>query len=353
MGRNIKLRTALRQQLRSMAAFGQSKHRHKLYTQDERAELKQTMLTMGFTQESIDKAVSETDTAKYKIFSFGTMETYQKQVAYFADYVAEHTGTERTSMEDAEQYIQPFINAQAKKGLSPCTINTRLSAITKATGLYNKDFEHPERHYAECRRGLAPALNDEKNSRNHAVILDANTIIGVRRKELEEIRLEDIRTTDKGHLEIHTIGKGGKHNINHITKQTELDVIQGYIKQAQTEHRDTLFTKEQLKNDCDLHSCRADRAKNYYNQIIEEMRAEPDRREYYKEYINSALQERGRKTLTDKQFERDYRCRSYNKALLEERGAATQFNRVAVLMVSIDVTNHYRCDTTVQHYLAK
>ncbi|MDL2323966.1 hypothetical protein LJC61_02270 [Ruminococcaceae bacterium OttesenSCG-928-A16] len=141
--------------------------------------------------------------------------------------------------------------------------------------------------------------------------------------------------------------------MNIIKKQIEIDVIQGYMKQAQSERRDTLFTKEQFRNDCNLHSCRADRAKSYYNQIVEEMRAEPERREYYKEYINNALREKGRRTFTDKQFERDYRCRGYNKTLLEEKGTATQFDRVAVLMVSIDVTNHYRCDTTVQHYLTK
>ena len=352
MGRNIKLRTALRQQLRSMAAFGQSKHEHKIATQTERAQLKQDMLKMGFMQEVVDQAVAETDTAKDKIFSFGTMEVYQKQIGYFADYVTEQTGTDRTSIEDAKQYIQPFINAQDEKGLSPYTINTRLSAITKSMGLYNKDFEHPSRHYADCRRGLAPALNDEKNSRNHADILDANRIIGVRRSELEKIRLEDIKTTDKG-LEVHSIGKGGKYNVNVIKKDIEIEVIQGYMKQAQAESRDTLFSKEQLKNDTDLHSCRADRAKTYYSQIVGEMRAEPERRAYYKEYINEAMREKGRKTFTDRQFENTYRCRGRTKATLEARGALTEFDRVAVMMVSIDITNHYRESVTVAHYLTK
>ena len=48
-----------------------------------------------------------------------------------------------------------------------------------------------------------------------------------------------------------------------------------------------------------------------------------------------------------------YRCRGQNRKKLEKLGKPTVFDRVAVLYVSCTVTNHFRSDTTVQHYLVK
>jgi len=283
-------------------------------------------------------------------------KTYEKQVNNFEKYILEQIGTKRISLEESIKYIQSYINQYD----NPNTQNTKISALAKATHTKISDYDRLERHYAETIRGVEKAIHDKYNETKARDALDLNRAIGVRREELSLIKLADIKYNSRGELEVHTPNaKGGKYNVNVILDTKHREVIENYVELAKAEGRDTLLSSQMLKNDADLHNMRAVHAVDVYKSICEDMKNNPDRREFYKQEIERKFNEynkrcrEGKEKAVPKNLDNPYRCRGYNKEILEDRGKPTVFDRVAVMYVSTHCLGHFREDTTVQHYLTK
>ena len=351
--RQAKLRTALRKELTMQQAYGNKKHDDKIITSLKKRDIAIELGQKGYSKEEIKIEKAKINESKDKIYWDGTMKQYTRDVDRFCDFVLEQTGTERMSVQESKEYIQPWLNSMADKGLASGTIKTYMHAVLKAVHERASGYDRPKVSYADRRKGGDyKAINDEKNRRNHADILDLNRVVGVRRNELPKIKLDDIKMTDRG-IEVYTVGKGGKHNTNVIRDSVKQEVLLHYVERAKAEGRKTLVTAAQMKNDADLHSERAHCAKDYYKYIMDEIRANPQKREEYKAHINTILRETGRQPKTNRQFEHDYFCRGDNKLDLLEQGKPIRYDRVATMMVSIEVLNHYREDTTINFYLSR
>lgn len=338
MARNS-IKYELKNALREKESYGRSKHNDKLATYEKRAEMKK----QGCSYEER----LEVNELKDHIYSYSTMKTYQQQVGYFGDWLIAE-GHKKINLEDSKDYIQDYIHYLEEDGKSPYSINTALAAICKATGACQHDYTHPPRTIANIERGSGERRNDKYNEKNHADILDANRLLGLRRNELRRLRAKDIVEKD-GVVIVQTKGKGGRHNEQIYIFEDEKEMILAL--KAGKEPEDKLFSRDRFDNDADLHNQRALRAQDVYNRVLEDMRLHPERREYYKQQIQSYYETRGR--ICKENLDNPYCIRGALRQKMTVQNRDCTFDRVAVLFVSISVLSHTRSDTTVEHYLCK
>ena len=123
------------------------------------------------------------------------------------------------------------------------------------------------------------------------------------------------------------------------------------MRQAITNGRETLLSKEQMNHDADLHHARAMCAVDEYNRILQDIHKNPEQREFYKNFIRDIFKKYNKPLLED--LDKPYYLRGAGKKLCISQGKSYIFDRVAVLYVSLTILHHFRSDTTVQHYLIK
>jgi len=350
MARVPYISVTLRRRLSAMYVPGESKQAHKEETRRLRAEYKKDLVLQGYTKKEAHKMSLSICTYKDKIFCSNTLKSYFKAVDSFQHFCAETLGTKRITLEEAATHVQEYVNWCIEKEMTPPTIKTYLSGVCKAMALNISDYQKPEIHYADAIRGVLPAKNDIYNATHAANALRANRIIGLRRNELCTLALRDIHFFED-RVEVYTIGKGKKSNVNVITDPNEIAELKSMVKEAEEKGQTFLLSKSETRNDADLHHERALKAISVYEKTVEDMTKHPERRAYYQSEIKRIFDENG-KTLYEN-LDNPYRCRGENKKKLISMGKNTVFDRTAVLYVSCTITNHFRCDTTVQHYLIK
>lgn len=348
--RTRQLTYALRANLEGMAAYGESKKTYKDKTNAMRRQKYRELLYKGVSRDDIHKELLHIDSAKDKIFSYSTMKNYIRFVKDFAAYVYIQTGTSRVSISDSVLYIQPYINSLISKGDSPNTIYLKLAAVCKATGQFVVDYTHPIRRYSDVTRSVKSAVRDKFNDKRAAAALELNRAIGLRRNELARVSINDIQLGEKCAY-IYSKGKGGKNNITYISDPVKLDILYKYMSQAIADGRETLLSKEQMNHDADLHHARAMCAIDEYNRILADIKANPERREFYKSFIRDMFKKHNKPLLED--LDKPYFLRGAGKKLCISQGKSYIYDRVAVLYVSLTILHHFRSDTTVQHYLIK
>lgn len=348
--RTRQLTYALRANLEGMAAYGESKKKYKDKTNAMRRQKYKELLYKGVSRDDIHKELLHIDSAKDKIFSYSTMKNYIRFVKDFANFVYIQTGTSRVSISDSVKFIHSYINSLISKGDSPNTINLKLAAVCKATGQFVVDYTHPIRRYSDVTRSVKTAVRDKFNDKRAAAALELNRAIGLRRNELARVSINDIRIGEKCAY-IYSKGKGGKNNITYISDPKKLDILYKYMRQAIANGRETLLSKEQMNHDADLHHARAMCAIDEYKRVAEDMRINPERREFYKDYIRDIFKKYNKPLLED--LDKPYYLRGAGKKLCISQGKSYIYDRVAVLYVSLTILHHFRSDTTVQHYLIK
>lgn len=136
----------LKQSLRAMAAFGESKKAYKEETSRLRTEYKNRLLSQGYSKKEAHKTAQSICTYRDKIFSQSTLSAYQKAAGVFEQFCQETLGTKRLTLEEAKNHVQEFVDWNISKDLTPQTVHLRLSAICKALKLNISDYEKPIRH---------------------------------------------------------------------------------------------------------------------------------------------------------------------------------------------------------------
>ncbi len=341
----------LKKELRAMYCPGESKKAYIDETNRQGAAYKKELIEQGCSKQEAHRLSQDICTYREKIFSESTLQSYQKSVQVFEQFCKEQLGTKRISMLEAALHVQEFADWCSAKGYTAQTIHLRLSAVCKAMRLKLCDYEKPIRHAADTTRGTQTAKNDAYNEKRAEKALSVNRLIGVRRQELGKIKLSDISFLAPDWAEVYTVGKGGKHNTNLLFTVADVAKLKAYVDEAAAKGQTYLLTKEELQNDADLHSARAQRAKDVYTYVCADMKAHPERRDYYKDTIRRIFDRNGKRLTED--LDIPYRCRGQNRQKLLEMDKDATYDRVAVMFVSCTVTNHFRSNVTVTHYLSK
>lgn len=333
--------------------IGTSKHQDKQETQRERSLKSKELKEQGLSGKDYLRELDNINKSDDKIYMDKTFNEYKKICNRFSEYVIEQHGSRRLTIEESRQYIQGYINKLIQEEKSPSYQKKCLAAICKGTNSKMRDYYHQEVNYAKQtqRKHEQGSIHKSYNERKHSDVLDLNKCIGIRRNELLNLKTKDVKFYEDRCEVFCKCAKGGKDNYNIIRDTKKIEVIKLYYDKAINENRENFISKEMLNNDADLHRSRAQNARDEYYRVIEDIEKN-NNRDYYKNLIKEEIERKHKNYNLDK-LDIPYRCRGENREILESLNIPTEWDRVGVMYVSLFCLNHYREDTTVQHYLTK
>lgn len=192
--------------------------------------------------ESKKKAI-EDGTAKDKIFSFNTYQTYWKHTKYFIDYIKEKHPDCKT-LKKAKPYVKEWleerVNQVNSKGehLSAWTIQTEAKALGKLFGIEQGDpeyFEPPIRRRADIKRSRLQCERDKDFSiTNNDELIRFCRGVGARRSGLAELKGKDLVKYDQIRREVIRL-KGMKRPLNE-KEEKNLKICQDAMMFKETTH---------------------------------------------------------------------------------------------------------------------
>lgn len=246
MGKIPSLIFQMKEKLKSLRKFGESK-------KEARDELREEAKKQGVPLAAVPVP---------GIFSRETFNTYLKQCVYFIKYVQKNH-PEVKLLDDAKQYAGEYLRYCRDRGDSAWTLKTVGPALAKLFDCTTKDFdfEFPDRNPLDRTRSATDTKYDAVIERNNASKIEFLRNTGLRRREAESLKLEQISDDFK---HITTVGKGGKERTLQVIRP---EVIEKYVKEHEFE-ADRLL--EQLDKRMDIHSYRHDYANELYQKLLTE-----------------------------------------------------------------------------------
>ena len=118
-----------------------------------------------------------------------------------------------------------------------------------------------------------------------------------------------------------------------------------------------LFSKEEMQNKIDLHGLRREHAQRMYKYYADRLKNEPGYKYQCRKELMARYDERHRPGTSRQRFieditnEQPYKLRGENRQKAIEQGEETEFNRLALMMVSVFCLSHWRTDVTVINYI--
>ena len=288
-----------------------------------------------------------------------TERQYKKHALKFVEYCK---STYRCkTLEDCKSHIQDYTNYLTASGKTPSTTHTYLAGICRVLDVPLEDINKPIRIVAENTRSRgSKAVDIRKDAGREASprLYDFAVIVGIRRNEYLHLAPDDLVTDDFGNWCIRVKkGKGGKRQLQRILPE-ELDAVKAvFDNPADANH---LFSKDEMNNKIDLHHLRALRAQQMYKYYLNRIQTENGYREQLMSEIrhtwekdDEARKENGyrAKRWSDMKVTGQYILRGNNRKLAKKHGLPLQYDRLALLAVSIFHLSHWRHDVTVANYL--
>lgn len=345
MARKNNIKYLLKTELNKMQAYGRSKFADQMKTKTERSKMKQA----GVAFEQYRKI----DFCKDYIYSKNTMQTYQNEIDKFAKYLSEQ-GLSKITLEEAEKRVQEYLDFLSNtKKLSACSIHTAAAALTKVFKTYLWDYTIPQRSVSKIERGNLTYMNSETDMISK---LETNRVwrinrdyLGMRKRELISLKSKMIKEID-GRVEIHYIGKGGKHNRQIFIDSEEKKFILS-LKEGKRDE-DYIFNKAEVNLATNLHKARELRAKIVYKRICNDIikRGQIAEKEYIS-YIEEVFGAAGKRLKEN--LHTPYITRGENRKRLENGCREISYNRIAVLFVSCTILQHFRSNVSVENYIGK
>ena len=248
MGKRPALGYFYLQRLDSLMAIGESRHQAKQALREASSE-KHWNLSTG------------------KIHSHGTRRTYQQQIMAFVDWVKKthHVTDHRIVEAHADEWVCQYLQELIEQGRSPYTLHTIRSALRMVFGReIASSVVMPKRKRSEIKRSRRPVKMDAHFQPDHwpEHILFARAT-GLRRAEMRDVRVRDIRRLPEGTVSVHVRrGKGGKAR--------DVTVLAGYEQEvlAMLEGREPderLF--RHIPKNMDVQSYRREMAQERYQQL--------------------------------------------------------------------------------------
>lgn len=277
-------------------------------------------------------------TARDKIFSFNTYNTYWKHIKYFIRYLQEYH-PEITTMKKARPFVNEWLqyrtNYTDENGnhLSAWTIQTEAKALSKLYGILPTDedyFTPPQRKRSDIKRSRVDTERDKHFSKtNNDELIKFCQGTGLRRSELSNLRGKDLFSMEtiktyinkyetKSKLStreneilnimrdatlfdaeyfIHVKGKGGRERLAPIIGRN-IEQIVGKIEKTAAEEK----VWQYVNTNADIHSYRADYATEIYKSKARKIEEIPfDRinkgtgKKYQSEVYVCRCDERGKK----------------------------------------------------------
>lgn len=251
---------------------------------------------------------------------------------------------------DCRPYVQDYADWLVEQGLSASTIHTYLAGVCRVYGVPLADISKPKRVVSANTRSRGKrAVDDRKDAGREASprLYDFVSTVGIRRAEYARLRNNDLVTDESGYLCVRIRrGKGGKYQEQRVLPGDEMFVRSYFDGSASL-----VFTKAELNNKLDLHHLRAVQAQRAYRYYENRLHNEPEYRPQLETEIKARWQLYNKRRWRQHEFEGTYRLRGANRELAQRLGRPTEYDRLAVMAVSVYHLSHWRCDVTVSNYL--
>lgn len=268
----------------------------KSYSKDLHQQAYDKLTAMQAFGESKKEAMVN-GTAKDKIFSFNTYQTYWKHIKYFIKYVQSNY-PECTTLKAAKKHVNEWLQLRASQGLSAWTVQTEAKALGKLYGIQPDDedyFAPPKRKRKDIKRSRGDKKRDKHFSiSNNDELIKFCQGTGLRRSELEALKGKDIviraqierrisqlerkgeltqyemkqlgmlRDTRLFDMEYYTYvrnGKGGRERVSPIVGKNTDAIIRRMMETSREEK-----VWQYVNQNADIHGYRADYATFIYRQ---------------------------------------------------------------------------------------
>ena len=221
-----------------------------------------------------------------KIYSYRTKEAYLDRCCRFAKWARQTHGCQTLS--DARSYADEYLTVRLDSGLSVFSIKLERAALAKLYSQHADDFrELPKRHRADIKRGRMVTKNSaEFATDRHPDLKDFTCATGLRRSELEKLRVRDIH--DYGDtIQIDVLGgKGGKDRIVTADKDY-FDRLRSMISGADSDMRvcnlldgGVVDREAHVPKRAPMHAWRRDFAQAMYARIARDTDTLPEKELY-------------------------------------------------------------------------
>ena len=276
-----------------------------------------------------------------------TAKQYYKHTLRFANWCKDACGIKDFTKCGA--YLQDYSNYMVQEGMSASTIHTYLAGPCHYFEVPLEEIKKPKRYCAENKRSRRTTKSDaRKDTQREASprLWDFASAVGVRRYEYQRLRCDDLVHDESGYLCVRIMrGKGGKFQLQRILPEDEA-FVQGMFDGT----GEYVFTEEEMKNKQDLHALRDKLARRAYAYYLERIKEEG------RDKLIAEIKLRW-KLYCDKPFNRSlirmkpYRIRGRNKKKAEANGLPLEYDRLALLAVSVFHLSHWRLSVTVSNYM--
>lgn len=289
-----------------------------------------------------------------------TVTAYKKDCKLFAAYCKEQGVKRPDQLQGREkELLQAYEKELEASGYSASTIHRRLAAPCKATGISMSEIEKPKRTAGKITRSRNPDANKqgriEATEARYNRLIRFQNAVGIRRAELSRLTGADLVIDEMGYLCVYVErGKGGKTQLQRILPEDEKTVLE-IFQAADPEQK--LFSKEEMQNKIDLHGIRREHAQKAYKYYADRLENEPGYKYELRKELAARYREFHRPGDSNKRFlhdimnEEPYRLRGENRQKAIERGKETEYNRLALMAISVFDLSHWRLDVTVTNYL--
>lgn len=276
---------------------------------------------------------------------------YEKFIAYC------RSNFDCKTKDECRKHIDDYVDCLKQKGLSANTIHSYLAPVVLYHGMTLNDVDIPQRSAASNTRSRKERAsyrpNADPGNKKYARSVEFQKRVGIRRAELCRLRGNDFIVDESGYPCVRVKrGKGGKLQLQRILPD-DVEFVRGYFDGT----GERIFIPEETKNKIDYHHMRAEQAVRAYEHYSSRIEGEPgyERKlagEIIRRWNAYNLGENGKPKHFDcRNISGIYRVRGENKKLALKKGLLTEYNRLAVMAVSVFHLSHWRLDVTVSNYL--
>ena len=303
--------------------------------------------------------VEASDSKNKRLLTSNTGKQYKKHAQEFGAWCKERYKCK--TVNECKKHIQDYSDYLRTSGKSASTIHTYLAGVCRVMDVPLDTINKPIRVVAHNTRSRGAKPVDERRDAGREAsprLYDFASIVGIRRKEYLHLTPDDLVLDDFGHpCVLVRKGKGGKRQLQRILPE-ELPAIKAVFDNSADENH--LFSKDEMNNKIDLHHLRALRAQKMYRYYLDRIENKTGYRaqlineiRHVWEHDDEARKENGyrAKRWSDMKVTGQYILRGNNRKLAKKHGLPLQYDRLALLAVSIFHLSHWRHDVTVANYL--
>lgn len=314
----------------------------------------------GVKEQSIKYLLSRKGSSHLqKVRNDRTTRQYERITARFATWLSDR-GIKRPSQLAAvygslHAAIQTWVDALVAQGKTPATVHTYAAAVCAAAGIPLDEIRKPKRSVDSIIRsrdvGKNPQGTNEALNGLYVRLLTFQAAAGIRRAELARLRGSDLVEDESGRLCVKVRrGKGGKTQLQRILPD-DVDTVRPFFDGSEG----FIFAPEEMNNHIDLHAIRAAHARRCYRYYagLDDQERQSLRDELKARYL-AFHPDPGKIGRFLAEIDRDggrYRLRGKSKALAEAQGLPVDYDRLAVMAVSVYHLSHWRLDVTINNYM--